>query len=418
MKTKALLAVTFGFLLQSCASQEDPTRFLPNDALAVAIVPSAQALSKDAKDLVSRLPEARGLFELLYSVSGFDFLSPQNSKEDGIDPRRPSVIALYDDAFMAILPLSNERIAKRRLTLRLARFGFVRDGETLRHINSRDKQATILVQDGVIALCVGNSNKCALRKAKSSEEVQQANEELATENKGIVVLIRPAFFQFIARFLPHDIGSLLQNPFIEPFTYGRIGIRLHHGVVVSALFGQKGARIEPAKPPFSNYEKTALVAHLRLPVFFKLDATQIVQKLLGLSLPTDALKDFAFRGFLVAPEGKPFRFFVTLDFKNEDSAFQASNIFAPLVSQLGLQATSQGRQLLIKSQGLVEPQNPQISSASSIFSCLLNFRSAQATFDLPALDFASGLLSAMDLAWLDASFDGPRLRLDAVVQIR
>jgi hypothetical protein len=418
MRTKALLTIAFASLLQSCTRQEDPTLFLPDDALAVAIIPSAQALSKDAKDLVSRLPEARGLFDILHSVSGLDLLSPQNSMDDGIDPKRPTVLALYDDAFMAILPISNESLAKRRLTLRLARFGFVKEGDVLRHISSREKQASILVQDGVIALCVGRTKKCALRKAQSIEEVQQASEELIVNKKGILVIVRPAFFLFMSKFIPADIASFLQSPLVEPFTYGRIGISLDRGIVVSALFGQKGARIEPSKPPFTNYEQVALVAHLRLPAFLKLDATEVARKVLGLSLPPDALKDFAFRGFLVAPEGKPFRFSLTLDFKNEDSAFQASTLLAPLASQLGLQATAQGRQVIIKSNNLGEPQNPQTTNPSSLFSFLLNFERVQATFDLPSLDFASGLLSALDLAWLDAFFDGPRLRLDAVVKTR
>jgi len=418
MKAKVLLALVAGSLLHSCARPEDPLVFLPQDAPLVAIVLPAESFSKKAKDLVSKLPEVRGLFQLIYSFAGLDFLEPQNSKSDGLDPKRTSVFALYDDAFMAILPTIDDLKAKHRLSLRLARFGFVKEGDSLRHFSSKARTAVFLEEDRVIAVCVGNTKRCSLRRAQSFDEIKKASEELGLEDSAVLLLVRPSFFETLSRLLPNDVAGVLQNPLFQPFAHGRIGIYLDHGIAISALFGQTQAKIQASSPPFSDYERFALLGNIRLPPFLRFDPTRILHTTFGLSIPPEAFKDFAFRGSLVIPKGKPLQPSISLDFKNEASAANASALLSPLLSKkLGLQATSAGRRLFIGKES-VEYQGAEPWSSSSLLALLLNFDAMQKTFDLPSLDFASGLFSVLDLAWLNASFDGPRFRLDLVVRTK
>ncbi len=114
------------FALTACSSRgTDPLAMLPQDAEAWFALAPIETSGGHLGRVLSRLPDGAGLADLMRSVTGIDVMDPARSRESGLDPRRGALLAVTTNKVLLVLPVSDTKLASRRLGLRLARLGLI-----------------------------------------------------------------------------------------------------------------------------------------------------------------------------------------------------------------------------------------------------------------------------------------------------
>ena len=149
--------------LVACSrSYREPLEMVPLDAGAWLAVRSVDDISLELNPLVTRVPELRGVVDLVRSVSGIDLTGIDD--ESGFDSRRGAVAALWRDGMLVVLPVSGAGKARRSIGLKLARFGFA-EGESSTGLNEFDSpdrgHACLHVRSGLAILFVGPRETCS-----------------------------------------------------------------------------------------------------------------------------------------------------------------------------------------------------------------------------------------------------------------
>ncbi len=199
-------AILFTFLSGCSGRQRDPVDMVPPDAGAWVAVRAVEKVSKSLGPLVARVPELSGAVELVESVSGIDLAAPD--PESGFDPRRGVIAAAWRDGILMVLPVSDAGLVKRRIPLKLARFGFVEtDGaDGLMEFDSTARgHACVLVKSGLAVVFVGPAEPCAALaglveppgsagKNAPADPVALVEQELGTTGSDFVFHVSNRFF--------------------------------------------------------------------------------------------------------------------------------------------------------------------------------------------------------------------------------
>jgi hypothetical protein len=142
----------------------DPATALPPDADAAVATRSIRILSQRLAPVLARLPEGEGAADLLRSLTGLDLRDPARCAESGLDADRGIAAAWWKGAAVVVLPVSDAKLASRRLGLRLARLGFeesdAADGGVRTFKDRHDVMATLRVDGGLAWVCAGDGKTC------------------------------------------------------------------------------------------------------------------------------------------------------------------------------------------------------------------------------------------------------------------
>ena len=234
---------------------------LPADAEATIALAGSARLRAAWSPLLERLPEARGVVELVRSVTGFDWTSDAETRRSGLDPDRGPAAAIWGDAVLVVLPVRDESLAIRRLRLRLARLGVALEEtggdrvERFRWLRPADGAASragpggpevsLWAEEGLAFLCVGAQERCL--RAPAGWDPTPVKVELDAPDAIAAGLIRNSLVVRIAE----QAGLPVQKPGVATalalLQDLRWTLRLDRGVEVRAAAGPAGPPIR-ARP--------------------------------------------------------------------------------------------------------------------------------------------------------------------------
>ncbi len=258
----------------------DPSRYLPADADAIAVLRSTGDLRDRASALFDRLPEAVGAADLLRSSTGLDLRSDDGTREQGLDPHRPSAVAAWHGAVIVALPLVDREVAGRRLGLRLARLGFVEDGPAagpirrFHDVRDSKREAVLRVERNVALACAGPSGACkgidtlapvaigveagaAARAAAVEAGMPDADLAVVVRNAGLLAFAKQAF----GIVPPGGAAGMMIRATVGDL---RLAASLDGGFRVRGILGPTGDPLAPPREPASLLEGVLARADLDL----------------------------------------------------------------------------------------------------------------------------------------------------------
>lgn len=223
----------------------DPAAVLPIDALGYVVFSSPRESEEVLSKFTQTIPEAAGAVELVRSLSGINFASKKETEGNGLDGGRRPALALWEDAFLVVLPVLNEGLALRRLRLRLVRFGFAlveksESREVFEHATEK-YHAHLWGSRGLAFVCIGLASRCQTIREGSGWDYRQVFEELPDIEMFAVGLIRSQASMVLARQL--GLSSAKAGFVASALQDIRWAVSLRKGLSFIALGGVKNGRL-------------------------------------------------------------------------------------------------------------------------------------------------------------------------------